>query len=144
MSRDEVEKNLNFLGFLIMQNKLKSATIKSIFELNQADIRTIMATGDNILTGLSVARNCGIIKEEQIVYLADLIEDGDEMGISWKISKDSEAIMQDHIHPKDAIKNMNVSKVLPWEKDKEEGFAIAITGKAFNYIVNDAAMKAVL
>jgi hypothetical protein len=66
------------------------------------------------------------------------------MGISWKISKDSEAIMQDHIHPKDAIKNMNVSKVLPWEKDKEEGFAIAITGKAFNYIVNDAAMKAVL
>ena len=64
MSRDEVEKNLNFLGFLIMQNKLKSATVKSIFELNQADIRTIMATGDNILTGMSVARKCGIIQEE--------------------------------------------------------------------------------
>jgi hypothetical protein len=26
---------------------------------------------------MSVARKCGIIKEEQIVYLADLIEDGD-------------------------------------------------------------------
>jgi len=77
MTRDEVEKNLNFLGFLIMQNKLKAATIKSIFELNEADIRTIMATGDNILTGLSVAKKCGIIKEEQIVYLADLIEDGE-------------------------------------------------------------------
>jgi cation-transporting ATPase 13A2 len=64
MTRDEVEKNLNFLGFLIMQNKLKPATIKSIFELNEADIRTIMATGDNILTGLSVAKKCGIVKEE--------------------------------------------------------------------------------
>jgi len=39
---------------------------------------------------------------------------------------------------------MSVAKVLPWEKDGEEGFAIAITGKAFNYLVNDPAMKAVL
>ena len=34
INRDEIEKNLNFLGFLIMQNKLKAATVKSIFELN--------------------------------------------------------------------------------------------------------------
>jgi cation-transporting ATPase 13A2 len=144
MSRDDVEKNLNFLGFLIMQNKLKGATVKSIFELNEADIRTVMATGDNMLTAISVARKCGIVKEEQIVYLADLIEDGASQGITWKIAKDSEAVMQDHIHPKEAIKNMSVAKILPWEKDGEEGFAIAITGKAFNYLVNDAAMKAVL
>ena len=64
MKREEVEKNIIFLGFLIMQNKLKSATIKSITELNQADIRTIMATGDNMLTAISVARKCGIIYEE--------------------------------------------------------------------------------
>jgi cation-transporting ATPase 13A3/4/5 len=103
-----------------------------------------MATGDNILTGMSVARKCGIIKEEQLVYLADLIEDGDQAGISWRIAKESEAIMQDHIQPREAIKNMNVAKILPWEKDKEEGFAIAITGKAFNYLLKDPSMKAVI
>jgi cation-transporting ATPase 13A3/4/5 len=92
MGRDEVEKNLNFLGFLIMQNKLKGATVKSIFELNEADIRTIMATGDNMLTAISVARKCGIIKEEQVVYLADLIVDGASQGITWKIAKDSDAV----------------------------------------------------
>jgi cation-transporting ATPase 13A3/4/5 len=92
MGRDEVEKNLNFLGFLIMQNKLKGATVKSIFELNEADIRTIMATGDNMLTAISVARKCGIIKEEQVVYLADLIADGPSQGITWKIAKDSDAV----------------------------------------------------
>jgi cation-transporting ATPase 13A3/4/5 len=117
MNRDEIENNLNFLGFLIMQNKLKSATVKSILELNEADIRTIMGTGDNILTAMSVGKKCGIIKEEQIIYIGDLVEEGDHQGIIWKIAKDSEAIMQDHIHPKEAIKNMNVGKVLPWEKD---------------------------
>lgn len=71
--REDVEKDLTFLGFLVMQNKLKPATIKALVELNEADIRTIMATGDNMLTALSVGRKCGIIKEEQLVYLADLV-----------------------------------------------------------------------
>jgi magnesium-transporting ATPase (P-type) len=51
-----------------------------------------MATGDNMLTAISVARKCGIVKEEQVVYLADLIEDGASLGITWKIAKDSDAI----------------------------------------------------
>jgi cation-transporting P-type ATPase 13A2 len=62
--REDVEKELTFLGFLIMQNKLKSATIKALAELNEADIRTIMATGDNMLTAISVGRKCGIVQEE--------------------------------------------------------------------------------
>jgi len=59
-----MEKDLTFLGFLIMQNKLKPVTVKALAELNEADIRTIMATGDNMLTAISVGRKCGIIKEE--------------------------------------------------------------------------------
>lgn len=71
--REQFENNLVFLGFLIMQNKLKSATVKSIIELNEANIRTIMATGDNMLTALSVGRKCGIVKDEQTVYMGDLV-----------------------------------------------------------------------
>lgn len=62
--REDVEKDLTFLGFLVMQNKLKPATIKALAELNEADIRTIMATGDNMLTAISVGRKCGIVNEE--------------------------------------------------------------------------------
>ena len=61
IQRDEVETGLDFLGFLIMQNKLKPVTTKVIKELNEANIRTIMATGDNVLTAISVARECNII-----------------------------------------------------------------------------------
>ena len=56
MKRDQAEKDLNFLGFLIMQNPLKSQTTPVIRELLAADIRTVMVTGDNLLTAISVAR----------------------------------------------------------------------------------------
>ena len=54
--RTQAEKDLNFLGFLIMQNTLKSQTTPVIRELLAADIRTVMVTGDNLLTAISVAR----------------------------------------------------------------------------------------
>jgi len=41
-----------------MQNKLKPATTGAIKVLNEANVRTIMATGDNVLTAISVAREC--------------------------------------------------------------------------------------
>lgn len=56
ITRDEIEYDLTFLGFLIMQNKLKVVTKSVIETLNQANIRTIMATGDNVLTAISVGR----------------------------------------------------------------------------------------
>jgi cation-transporting ATPase 13A2 len=56
ITRDEIEYDLTFLGFLIMQNKLKVVTKHVIETLNQANIRTIMATGDNVLTAISVGR----------------------------------------------------------------------------------------
>lgn len=63
ITRDEVECDLNFLGLLIMQNKLKPPTKGVIEQLNKANIRTIMATGDNVLTAISVGRECKIIDE---------------------------------------------------------------------------------
>ena len=56
-----MESDLQFLGFLVMQNKLKPVTTTVIKQLNEANIRTIMATGDNVLTAISVGRECNII-----------------------------------------------------------------------------------
>jgi len=72
VQREEIECDLTFLGFLVMENKLKPATTGIIQTLNRADIRTIMATGDNQLTGVSVGRECHIIPEDVEVFLADL------------------------------------------------------------------------
>lgn len=45
-----------FLGFLVFENKLKSQTIEVIKELKECEVRVLMATGDNLLTAVSVAR----------------------------------------------------------------------------------------
>ena len=53
---------MHFLGFLVMENKLKAVTSQSIKTLNDCNIRTMMATGDNLLTAICVARNCNILR----------------------------------------------------------------------------------
>ena len=61
MSRSEAESDLEFVGFFIFENKLKPSTAGVIHELNDAGIRNVMCTGDNILTAISVARECSLI-----------------------------------------------------------------------------------
>ena len=61
MKRNEAEINLEFIGFIIFENKLKPSTTGVLDELAQAGIRKVMCTGDNILTAISVARECNLI-----------------------------------------------------------------------------------
>jgi cation-transporting ATPase 13A2 len=60
-TRSEIEKDLRFLGLLTLGNLLKPETIPVISTLTKAAIRCIMVTGDNILTAVSVANECGMI-----------------------------------------------------------------------------------
>lgn len=61
MSRTDVESDLEFAGFIIFENKLKPTTADVIKELLISNIETVMVTGDNILTAISVARECSMI-----------------------------------------------------------------------------------
>lgn len=54
-----------------MENRLKPETCAVISKLKAANIRTIMCTGDNILTALSVARDCDMINEEDRVIIVE-------------------------------------------------------------------------
>lgn len=80
ISRDKIERDLNFLGFVILENRLKTDTTDIIKSLTLANIRTVMVTGDNILTALSVAKDCGIIKKAQNVIIVNhrIIDNGNE------------------------------------------------------------------
>mgnify|MGYP005989283285 CR=1 FL=1 len=60
MSRADTESNLDFIGFIIFENKLKPTTAAVLTELTESNIRSVMVTGDNILTAISVARECGL------------------------------------------------------------------------------------
>lgn len=47
-----------------MENRMKDVTKGVIDTLNECEVRTIMATGDNVLTAISVAGQCGIVDKE--------------------------------------------------------------------------------
>jgi cation-transporting ATPase 13A3/4/5 len=74
LTRTEAESNLEFAGFIIFENKLKSTTTDVITELNQAGIRNAMCTGDNILTAISVARECKMVGPNEQCFIPHFIE----------------------------------------------------------------------
>uniref|UniRef100_A0A3B4H6L4 Polyamine-transporting ATPase 13A3 n=1 Tax=Pundamilia nyererei TaxID=303518 RepID=A0A3B4H6L4_9CICH len=86
INRDHIEANMEFLGLIIMQNKLKPETPGVLQDLHQANIRTVMVTGDNMLTAISVARDCGMIPPQDTVIIADALppHDGQAAKITWR------------------------------------------------------------
>ena len=73
ISRDELETHLIFNGFIIFQNEIKPETMPVIETLKEVDIRTIMVTGDNILTATSVAGTCGMVDEtDSVIQVSNL------------------------------------------------------------------------
>ncbi|CAH2247932.1 probable cation-transporting ATPase 13A4 [Pelobates cultripes] len=83
--REEVECDLIFLGLLIMENRLKAETIPALSELNNALIRTVMITGDNLQTAITVARNSGVVQGCTMVILIEASEPNEKYpaSISW-------------------------------------------------------------
>ncbi|KAJ1086907.1 hypothetical protein NDU88_000102 [Pleurodeles waltl] len=69
LTREEVESNLEFLGLLVMENQLKPETKPVLQELLEARIRTVMVTGDNLQTALTVAKHSGMISESSTTIL---------------------------------------------------------------------------
>ena len=72
LKREEAECDLDFLGLLIMENKLKPESNGVLENLKDCDVRAVMATGDNVLTAISVARQCKMLDPEKPVYLGEI------------------------------------------------------------------------
>lgn len=73
LAREEVESNLIFAGFLVLQCPLKGDAKKTVQMLNESSHRVVMITGDNPLTACHVAREVEIIDRD--VLILDAPED---------------------------------------------------------------------
>ncbi|CAI9735449.1 cation-transporting ATPase 13A3-like isoform X2 [Octopus vulgaris] len=128
ISREKVEHNLNFLGLLIMKNTLKPESAPVIKTLQAANIRSVMVTGDMILTAVSVARNCGMVKpkENVIIVNASPPEDGQEAQIHWE---QSESVTDDSLSESDQEGYHSIR----CESDSKR-YHFAVSGKAFSVL----------
>lgn len=125
---EDVESDLTFLGLIVLQNKLKPETTTVLETLANAGLRTVMATGDAALTGISVARECGMIDLNSRIYFGDLID----YKIHWSLFN--------HIH------NGSINDEISEEMDNfktesflglsvEDNYTIAMSGVAFGELV---------
>ncbi|EAR98781.2 E1-E2 ATPase family protein (macronuclear) [Tetrahymena thermophila SB210] len=120
LERDEVENNLTFTGLLIMENKLKPITTSIIEELQEANIRTIMVTGDNALTAISVGRQCKILDEKKRVYFGDLSDDPTQKDkIIWKdFENGQKQLKEDNLEPENGVIEYKEHQILEIQEEK--------------------------
>jgi cation-transporting ATPase 13A2 len=124
-SRESIESDLTFTGFIVFENKLKELTTATLQELNKAEIRTVMCTGDNILTAISVGRECELIGPMiEHIYLPSYNADV-ETQLVWEDMNDSKNKLDSvTLRPLDI-------------RQGELDYKLAITGDVFRYLLTE-------
>uniref|UniRef100_A0AAQ5WYM8 Polyamine-transporting ATPase 13A3 n=1 Tax=Amphiprion ocellaris TaxID=80972 RepID=A0AAQ5WYM8_AMPOC len=130
LSRDVLETNMEFLGLIIMQNKIKEETAGVLCELRHANIRTLMVTGDNMLTAISVARDCGMVLPHEKVIIADALppKDFHPASITWHYTEaPTQSGKDNQINLEEIMYDGQVSQ-------PEQSYHFAVSGRAFAVI----------
>jgi len=140
MKREDAESDLEFCGFIIFENKLKPSTTGVINELREANLRRVMCTGDNILTAISVARECDLIDKNAHVFVPHFAE-GDfrkpDARILWESVDNKIFTLDEHtLVPLPAPVEGDLS--LPYDIINMKNYSLAISGEVFRWMVDFA------
>ncbi len=114
---DEIEQNLTFVGLLGLNDPPQSDTIEAIQACDVAGIRTIMITGDNIITAKSIARRIGILKDDSEAITGAELDSMSDDELQQNITKYS---VYARITPEDKLRVISA-----WQKS---GKIVTITG----------------
>jgi len=111
ITRDVVESDLRFEGVINFKNVMRENAPEVIRELEDGEVISTMVTGDNVLTGICIGRESGIIKPKKKVLIGDV--EGEE--VVWRTEND--AVVQ--LPPTEAM----------------HGVQLAISGAAWQHIL---------
>ncbi|KAI4285673.1 MAG: hypothetical protein L6R35_004613 [Caloplaca aegaea] len=129
LKREDVEADLKFAGFLVLQCPLKDDAKDSIRMLNESSHRTVMITGDNPLTAVHVARQVEIIDRE--VLILDAPEhDASGKKLVWRSV--------------DETINIPVDPSKPLDPDILKNKDLCVTGYALAKYKNEKALPSLL
>lgn len=126
-NRELLETDLDFAGFIVFENKLKPSSKSVIQELDEANIRTIMCTGDNVLTAISVGKECCIVPKGAIVYAAHFDEQRSNGTLRWE-SVDNSSVLLDP------------DTLIPMQAPSST-YTLAVTGEIFSYVIQHGTQR---
>lgn len=140
MTRADVESDLDFVGFIIFENKLKPTTAAVLDELLQSNIGAVMVTGDNILTAISVARECNLINKTAHCFVPRFVEGHSrdpEAKLEWESIDNSLYLLDENtLVPLPAPIEGDAS--LPFNISDLRNYSIAVSGDVFRWVVDYA------
>lgn len=140
MTRADVESDLDFVGFIIFENKLKPTTAAVLDELLQSNIGAVMVTGDNILTAISVARECSLINATAHCFVPRFVEGHSrdpEAKLQWdSIDDPTYQLDEKTLVPLPAPIEGDSS--LPFSISDLRNYSIAVSGEVFRWVVDFA------
>jgi cation-transporting ATPase 13A3/4/5 len=123
----DLEAEVDFLGLIVLENRLKPETMQSLEDLRAADINVLMATGDNLLTAVAVAKACHMITHDKRVFICE-VEDAKPV---WHLYSTVTGIF-----------DTDTEEHVPWVKALEKrDFVLALSGEAFGLICKNAQLS---
>lgn len=122
-NRDSIECDMHFLGLIVFQNELKPDSAQAIETLQRGDVRVVMITGDNAMTGCYIARASGMVQPNTRVLLGELLPVNNNGGkaLVWKDIDTLQVVSSKDVH----------AMVSSLTLERPE---LAVTGAAFNYL----------
>jgi cation-transporting ATPase 13A3/4/5 len=118
IARNDVESDLTFAGVINFKNAIREETPNVILQLEAGEVKPIMITGDNMLTGICIAKESGMIKPNQSVILGSEFDTAGD--VVWLDESEAEV-------PLPSINNLRTS-----------GIELAVTGKVWaSLLAND-------
>ncbi|KAH8887480.1 hypothetical protein GQ53DRAFT_844334 [Thozetella sp. PMI_491] len=141
MKREDVESGLDFVGFIIFENKLKPTTKGVLMELLASNIGAVMVTGDNILTAISVARECNLINKTAHCFVPRFVEGHSrdkQARLQWEsIDNPIYRLDENTLLPLPAPPEGDAS--LPYDISNIRNYSVAVSGDVFRWVVDFAS-----
>ncbi|CAO3599770.1 unnamed protein product [Absidia cylindrospora] len=125
-NRDQVEQDIQLMGLIVFKNQLKPDTTENIVQLKNGATRTVMITGDTALTGVYIARQCGMALTRSRVLLGDY--DKQLNRVIW-VDVDEPDTFGD-VDVNDCLLNKHHTPV-----------ELAVTGKAFQWLIDQELIR---
>lgn len=140
LKREDAESGLDFVGFIIFENKLKPTTTAVLDELIASNIGAVMVTGDNILTAISVARECNLINKTAHCFVPRFVQGTAQEAtakLQWEsIDNSIYQLDENTLLPLPAPPEGDAS--LPYDISNLRNYSVAVSGEVFRWMVDYA------
>ncbi|THH06605.1 hypothetical protein EW145_g3970 [Phellinidium pouzarii] len=142
LKREQAESGLRFLGLIIFENKVKPGTPSAIQALRAAHIACRMITGDNALTAVSVARECGLVNQAAHVFSPIFVEGNSttpSSKLAWLCMDDPLWTLDDYsLKPLEPPLHHTVESA---DEISYHDYTLVITGDVFRWMINYAPLE---